>query len=166
MIRMLAPVLFLAPLAHAQSPQSPPCTDPAYRQFDFWLGEWSVTDPAGVKQGENSITSEEGGCLLVERWTSASGGSGQSYTFFDPGARQWRQIWVSGESVIDYAGGLNRDGEMELHGQIRHRDGRSAPFRGVWSKQPDGAVRQQFDEFDLAQQRWISWFTGIYRLKS
>jgi hypothetical protein len=166
MIRLLALALLLAPPAVAQTPPIAPCTDPAYRQFDFWLGEWQVNDPAGAKQGDNSITTDEGGCLIVERWKSASGNSGQSYNFFDPGSRQWRQVWVSQGAVIDYAGGLNSAGAMELQGTIRYRDGRSAPFRGVWSRLPDGSVRQQFDEFDLAKQAWTGWFTGIYRRKS
>ena len=60
----------LAAPALAQTPVSapPPCTDAAYRQFDFWLGEWIVSDLAGKKQGDNSITREEGGCLILERW--------------------------------------------------------------------------------------------------
>src|SRR3970282_1522072 len=24
-----------------------PCSAPEYRQFDFWLGEWEVTNPSG-----------------------------------------------------------------------------------------------------------------------
>jgi len=166
MIRLLALALFLTGHAVAQTPTAASCADPAYRAFDFWLGEWLVDDPAGTRQGENSVTAEEGGCLILERWTSASGGSGQSYNFFDPGLRQWRQVWVSQGAVIDYAGGLNKAGGMELQGTIRYRDGRSAPFRGVWSILPDGSVSQQFEEFDLARQTWTSWFTGIYRRKS
>lgn len=159
-----------AATSHAQTPPAPPapppsCTESVYRAFDFWLGEWTVTDPAGAKAGENSITAEEGGCLLVERWRSASGGSGQSYNFFDPGARQWRQLWVSTGAVIDYSGGLNDKGEMELRGLIHYRDGHSAPFMGIWSKQADGSVRQHFEEFDPASQTWTDWFTGIYRRK-
>jgi hypothetical protein len=169
MKRMLALALLLSPTAIAQTPTPTPpppgCTAPAYRDFDFWLGEWTVTGPAGTKAGENSITSQEGGCLIVERWTSAGNGSGQSYNFYDPGTMQWRQLWVSGSSVIDYSGGLNAKGEMVLRGQIRYRDGRSAPFMGVWSKQPDGTIRQHFQEFDLPTQQWTDWFTGTYRRK-
>ena len=167
MKRLIALALLLSPGALAQAPAPPPgCTAPAYRDFDFWLGEWVVTTVDGAKAGENSITSEEGGCLIVERWTSTSGGSGQSYNFYDPGSMQWRQVWVSAGSVIDYAGGLNERGEMVLRGQIRCRDGRSAPFTGVWSKQADGAIRQHFKEFDLPTQTWKDWFVGDYRRKA
>ena len=159
----------LALPACAQSPPTPPappaCTDAAYRQFDFWLGSWTVHDASGAKAGDNLVTSEEGGCLIVERWRAVSGNTGRSYNFYDPGTMQWRQVWVSRDNVIDYAGGLNAKGEMELRGQIRYRDGRSAPFLGVWTKQADGSVRQHFEEFDREKMEWVDWFTGTYRRK-
>ena len=162
---IFAGLLAARAVAQAPAPSPVPCTDAAYRQFDFWLGEWTVSDPVGKKQGENSITREEGGCLILERWKSASGNTGQSYNFYDPGSMQWRQVWVSKDNVMDYSGGLNAKGDMELRGQIRYRDGRSAPFFGAWTKQPDGSVRQHFEEFDSETKRWTEWFTGIYRKK-
>ncbi len=77
--------------AVAQDAQ-PACTDDIYRAFDFWLGEWDVALPNGDRAGVNSITAEENGCLVLERWRSASGGTGQSYNFYDPAAAQWRQL--------------------------------------------------------------------------
>jgi hypothetical protein len=77
----------------------------------------------------------------------------------------WRQVWVSKDNVIDYSGGLNAKGEMELRGQIRYRDGRSAPFLGVWTRQADGSIRQHFEEFDPETKKWVEWFTGVYHKK-
>src|SRR5262245_26786531 len=117
--RVVLAALVAAP-ACAQAPvqSQSACTGDVYRQFDFWVGAWTVSDGQGVKQGDNVITREEGGCLILERWTAVSGNTGQSYNFYDPGTMQWRQVWVSKDSVIDYAGGLNARGEMELRGQI------------------------------------------------
>ena len=39
-----------------------------FREFDFWVGEWEVHDGEGTLVGENAITSEESGCVLVEKW--------------------------------------------------------------------------------------------------
>ncbi len=164
----LAAAVLLALPACAQTPaaSASACTDPAYRQFDFWLGEWIVSDSTGADAGVNVVSREEGGCLIVERWTAKSGNTGQSYNFYDPATMQWRQVWVSKDNVIDYAGGLNAKGEMELRGQIRYRDGRSAPFLGVWTKLPGGSLRQHFEEFDPETKAWTDWFTGTYRRKS
>jgi hypothetical protein len=55
-----------------------PCSRELHHAFDFWIGDWEVTDLEGKPVGRNAISTEESGCLLVERWTSASGGTGQS----------------------------------------------------------------------------------------
>jgi hypothetical protein len=54
---------------------------------------------------------------------------------------------------------------MVLEGDIRYRDGRTAPFKGAWTKQADGSVRQHFEEYDPEKKTWGEWFTGIYRKK-
>ena len=141
-----------------------PCDDEAYHQFDFWVGDWEVTDRAGQLQGTNSITREEGGCLLVERWTSAAGNTGQSYNFYSPVNDEWRQVWVSAGLIIDYTGGLTETGSMKLTGTIvYHQSGTRAPFTGEWTPNPDGSVTQHFEQYSADKDEWVEWFTGIYR---
>lgn len=150
----------------AAAPAPPPgCDDGVYRQFDFWAGEWEVFNPAGKKAGENSITIEEKGCLLVERWTGVGGGTGQSYNFVDEANGDWRQVWVSAGATIDYTGGLNDDGEMVLEGRIAYRNGKKAPFRGTWTPNEDGTVTQHFEEYDSEKESWSDWFIGVYKPK-
>ncbi len=157
-----------ASVARAQEsvPTPPPapanCEGDAYRAFDFWVGDWIVTDPAGTEQGSNTITSEENGCLLVERWTSATGSTGQSYNYYNPERGTWRQVWVSAGGVIDYEGGLTETGSMKLVGEIVNRNGTSAPFTGEWTPNEDGTVTQHFEQQDTETGEWSVWFTGIY----
>ena len=146
-------------------PQAPACTDDIYRAFDFWLGEWEVFDINGDKAGDNRITSQENGCLLLEEWTSAQGVTGQSYNFYDTGLEKWRQVWVSVHGSIDYSGDLNEDGAMVLEGESAYRTGVVAPFRGTWTLQEDGSVRQHFEQYDAEKEEWVDAFIGIYRKK-
>ena len=155
-----------APAAASQKAPNPCETEPAFSQFDFWVGDWDVFDPAGVKQGRNQITKAEGGCLLIERWRSARGTTGQSYNFYDPITKKWRQVWVSRGMSIDYVGGVSPDGSMVLTGEIHYHQGQSFPFRGRWTPLDDGAVRQHFEQFDPDKQEWATWFTGIYRRRA
>lgn len=169
-ILMVSSLLFAGAGAGAAVAQSPaPCEDEVYRQFDFWLGDWEVTQVGGAGDGQvagtNSITSQEQGCLIVEHWTNSGGGTGQSYNFHDPGTGQWRQIWVSAGAVIDYAGGLNEEGQMVLEGEIRNHAGPVAPFRGIWTPNSDGSVLQHFEQYDENSGEWQTWFTGMYRRK-
>lgn len=139
-----------------------PCTTDLYRAFDFWLGTWQVTDANGVVQGTNRITAEEGGCLVLERWTSNTGGTGQSYNYVDPETGNWRQVWVSAFGNIDYKGGLTDSGSMRLEGEITYRNGSSFPFTGEWTPQEDGTVRQYFEQYNSETDAWDPWFLGIY----
>lgn len=146
-------------------PDAPSCSDDIYRAFDFWLGDWEVFDINGNKAGDNRISSRENGCLLLEEWTSAQGDTGQSYNYYDPGMKKWRQIWVSVHGTIDYAGGLNENGAMVLEGEIASRAGVTAPFKGTWALQEDGSVRQHFEQYNAEKDEWADWFIGTYRKK-
>lgn len=150
--------------AYLQAQLPPSCDADAYRQFDFWVGAWDVYDVQGQKVGENIISSEEGGCLLVERWTASSGGTGQSYNFYNPDTDEWRQVWVARGSIIDYTGGLGEDGSMNLEGTLTPRSGgRAQPFRGRWTPLEDGSVQQTFWLKNAETGAWDVWFDGNYR---
>lgn len=150
-----------APAAPAQPAPPPPCQEEVYRAFDFWIGTWNVTSQ-GKQAGTNRITSQEGGCLILEEWTGAQGGTGQSYNFYDTGIEKWRQVWVSGFGTIDYAGGLDDEGRMVLEGTIAYRNGTTNGFRGVWTPNPDGTVTQHFTQQDNETGEWADWFIGEY----
>lgn len=148
----------------APAPQpAGPCTSDIYHAFDFWLGEWEVRDQNGTLQGHNTITSEEGGCLILESWAALNnGGTGQSYNYVDPASGKWRQIWVSTTSNIDYEGGPTEAGGIKLEGEITYRGGATFPFTGEWAPQEDGSVRQYFEQYDPEADAWNPWFLGIY----
>ena len=46
------------------------CCSDNHKAFDFWIGEWKVTNADGSIAGYNSIVKEEGNCLLKENWKS------------------------------------------------------------------------------------------------
>ena len=101
--------------------------------------------------------------MLNEHWTSAAGNTGESSNFYNPVTAQWRQLWVdAGSSIIDISGGLE-DGSMVLSGSIYYfKPAKKRGFRGRWTLQPDGSVRQFFEEQDDGGN-WQVWFEGFYR---
>ena len=155
--------------ATAVAPPPPACaTDAApYRDFDFWIGDWDVFDTADNVAGTNSISRRENGCLLVEEWTGATGGSGTSLNFVDPATGKWRQVWMSQGALIDYTGELDDAGVMRLEGEITYnRTGQSLPFRGSWALNADASVTQGFTQYNPETDAWDPWFTGIYKRQS
>jgi len=146
----------------APAQRASPCESGAYREFDFWAGNWIVKVASGEEAGRNSIEIEQRGCALVERWTSADGSTGMSVNFYDPVARVWTQQWVSPGAVLTMTGGLV-DGAMVLEGPLHYRkDGRATLLRGTWTRLPDGRVRQYFQESSDQGKTWTDWFDGYY----
>jgi len=144
------------------SAAAPPCADGPFRQFDFWAGEWDVRDAAGKPAGINTISKEENGCVLVERWRSAGGGTGQSYNYYDPAAGKWKQLWIGLGLLLHMEGGMH-EGGMRLEGPLQYLgQGKTTLLRGTWSPLPDGGLRHLFEESADGGATWTTWFDGYY----
>ncbi len=141
-----------------------PCEhDGQFSEFDFWVGEWDVHVASGALAGHNEITREQRSCVLIENWTSASGGGGMSINYVDKITGEWVQVWndASG-SQINIRGGMTEEG-MLLTGTIHYvANAQTKPFRGLWTPLEDGSVRQYFEQSDDDGATWVSWFEGFY----
>ena len=152
----------------AAAPAGGPCAAAEYRQFDFWVGDWDVSqkgEPAGV----NTIQAVHGGCALQENWqgTGEGGISGSSYNIYDRATGKWHQSWVdSSGSLLLLDGGLV-DGSMVLQGQRPTRDGSGqASHRITWTPNPDGSVRQLWEASTDGGANWSVLFDGLYVLRT
>ena len=157
--------LMIFVMLSAQAQQQPPfdcSTSHHHREFDFWIGKWSVRDSSGKVLGKNAIRKVQNGCALEEQWVSVRGGTGQSINYYHPGSEEWRQLWTDGgASIIELRGGLDA-GSMALEGTIYYLSKSvERKFRGTWTPLGDGRVRQLFEEQD-EQGDWEVWFDGFY----
>lgn len=90
----------------ATNAQKIPCSNPLYRQFDFWIGAWEVFGVDGVKAGDSKISLILDSCVILEEWASAATQqglryAGKSFNTYNASTKQWQQTWV------DNAGGTN-----------------------------------------------------------
>jgi hypothetical protein len=148
--------------AAAPTPAPKPCTAPAYREFDFWLGSWDVTNPAGKTAGTNRITGILGGCALREEWTGAGGSSGTSLNVYDADAKRWRQTWVDDRGGVLLLSGGIRKGKMVLEGDTPAPGGATVRQRITWTPLSGGRVRQFWDSSADGGKTWKTEFDGIY----
>jgi tetratricopeptide (TPR) repeat protein len=99
----------------AKKNQRPCAYTPENRQFDFWVGEWSVTTTQGaVPAGDSKIELILEDCVVQENWKSQNGPySGKSYNMYNQALKRWEQYWVDnvGGNIFFY-GGL-KDGVMD-----------------------------------------------------
>ena len=106
-----------APLLEEAKHNQAPCQYTAeFRQFDFWVGEWSVVATQGrTPAGESRIEPILGQCVILENWTSIGsvGYSGKSYNTYNISLKRWEQFWVDNSAgMIHFHGGL-KDGVMD-----------------------------------------------------
>ncbi|MEP2772424.1 MAG: hypothetical protein ABJH05_09760 [Fulvivirga sp.] len=173
LLTLILPLLIGKSFAQSQSETNherpvPLCSsdDKPYRDFDFVVGEWEMFDKDGKKVGEQSYVKREQGCLITEEWTTTTGGTGHGMTFVDPSTGLWRQVYVSPLGQIDYSGGIDENGSMVLEGTIHPTDGKpSAPIRGIWTKQDDGSIEEEFLILNSKTNTWFTFYYGIARKK-
>lgn len=138
-----------------------------YRDFDFVIGNWDFYTPDGTKIGEQIYTKREQDCLILEEWKLNSGGTGLGMTFVDPKSGLWHQVWMSPMFHIDYSGGLDEKGAMVLEGTIYPNNGdKSSAIRGIWARETDGSVKQEFFVLIDKTNTWEILFAGLARPKT
>lgn len=139
--------------------------DPAERQFDFWIGDWEVFSPKGDRVGENRISREIAGRVLVERYRGRKGYQGSSFNSYEPASRSWRQTWVDSEGLtLNLVGGIV-DGRMVLTGS-RRPETAGVQDRISWEPRQDGSVRQLWESSKDGGKTWTVAFDGIYRRRA
>ena len=134
------------------------CTDPAHHEFDFWIGDWSVTEH-GKPAGSNRIDSLLAGCALLENWTGAGGTRGNSLNFYDANRRLWQQTWIDSSGSA-----LNLEGHFVAGHMILSslKPGATTADRITWTPNIDGSVRQLWEHTEDAGKTWTVAFDGLY----
>jgi hypothetical protein len=127
-------------------PVAPPnygCPGTEYRQFDFWVGKWTVTTPDGKPGGSSEVTLLDKGCVILESWTAAQGGSGHSLNVYDQADGKWHQTWVGATGDQVHYIGEFKDSAMRFVSDDIATPQR-APVKRTMTFEPraDGTVRQ------------------------
>jgi hypothetical protein len=158
---VLAP---LAPGGALPAQAKPACAAAAYRQFDFWVGDWTVTDPRGNVAGTNRIERILDGCVLQEHWVGSKGGSGTSLNMWNAAEGRWRQVWMDGTgSLLELRGGL--DGVAMVMSGEHSTPGRAGGVtleRITWTPLAGGDVRQLWQSSTDGGATWTTQFDGRY----
>ena len=144
------------------------CRGDAYRQFDFWLGEWDVArSVAGAAEARSSIQRMLRGCAIQETYSTDSGYTGESINWYDPERSLWRQTWIDNTGlVLELSGGLDEQERMVLQGPARTTSEASqVEDRLTWQRREDGQIEQHWEQRAPGESDWRRVFTGYYRAR-
>lgn len=127
-----------------------PCRyDANYRALDFWVGDWTVTNPQGAAAGTSHVEQIVDGCAIFENWTGAYGDTGKSFTSYDAANKRWDQHWVgSAGAVTEYLGSV-KDGAV-----VMIATSATGLTRLTFAKLPGGSVRQLFESSTDGGKTW------------
>lgn len=144
-----------------------PCYyDPNYTHFDFWLGQWDVF-VGDLKVGENTITKQEGGCAILEQYTTARNYVGQSLNFYDPSDGRWKQFWLDNtQSLTKYEESDRKPGYLQFVSSPESIPANTGTLRMTFTQQEDGSVRQLIEQQQADSNEWQVVFAGKYVKKS
>jgi len=129
-----------------------PCKyDATYRALDFWVGDWTVTNPQGATAGTSHVEKIVDDCAIFENWTGAYGDTGKSFTSYNAATEQWDQHWVgSAGAVTEYLGTLESGAIVMIATTA------TGLTRLTFSKLPDGKVRQLFEGSTDGGKTWTT----------
>ncbi len=144
----------------AQPATQAPCAAPAYRQFDFWAGDWDAFDVGSPnKSAHVRVDPTLDGCVLREDYQAVDGHEGQSFTIYDAARKVWHQSWVTNRGQMLEIEGKLEAGEMVLSGED-HAKGELV--RGTW-KPVEGVVQESGVTSSDGGKTWKPWFDLMFR---
>lgn len=152
--------------------QNLPCSNPVYRQFDFWVGSWEAFGVKGAKAGDSKISIILDSCIILEEWTSASlqNGfrySGKSFNTYNAGTKQWQQTWIDNAGgSTEYLRGEASDGKIVFYAdKVAGPKGKEFMRRLTFSKLSQDKVRQFGERSDDGGKTWTVEYDLEYRRK-
>ena len=148
----------------AQNKPSIPCNDPAYTQFNFWIGKWDVYNSQGKLIGHNNVVKMPNACAIQENWTSVTSKSkGTSYNYYNKTDNTWNQLWIDNTGFSLVLKGAFKENSMTLLSELLHNDKGSFYNQITWTKNNDGSVTQVWNYLDENRKKIKEVFKGIYK---
>jgi tetratricopeptide (TPR) repeat protein len=151
-------------ILHDATHAATPCADdPERRKFDFWAGDWSVTTAGGTNVGSSRVEVINGGCSLLENWTSARGSTGKSLNSYNPATSKWQQYWVDQTGgVTEYRDSEWQNGSLSFVATGMQSNGTPVLQRLTFSALSDSVVRQHGERSTDAGKTWTTTYDFYY----
>ena len=157
---------FTAALASIRASRFPCAADERHHSFDFWIGEWTVTQN-GQFAGSSSVQPILGHCTVFEQWESVNATFGKSFNYYDPAHDHWRQIWIGDSgSIIEFTGEARDGGIFFTAETIDPADGAVTQHKFEFTQIGEGGVRQYWETSADSGETWQTIWDGRYERRA
>lgn len=163
---IISMLMMVTHLTWAQPAGRKPCgTNPVYRFFDFWIGEWEAFGAKG-KGGDSKISLILDSCVILEEWTSTQQGyAGKSFNTYNPATKMWQQTWVDNRGgITEYNNSVwEKDKMIVTTANQQQANGSWLMQRMTFTKLSDDKVRQYGENSTDGGKTWTTSFDLEYR---
>jgi hypothetical protein len=153
------------PAANA-APESGSCVaNSESRQFDFWLGEWSVSYPGAPNASYSKVYLELGECVLVENWSGGKSHQGINIFAYSADDRHWHGMFADNEGRVHVFEGKVAAGSAEFLGPSRGPNGEAVLNRIRVVRLGPDRVEESWEKSSDNGSTWSTVFRGEYTRK-
>ena len=151
--------------AVANADDAKPCAVGEHRQFDYWLGNWSVSyggPPVGTSKVELALDQ----CMLVESWDGAKNHSGKTIFAYSPDDHSWYGMFADNEGRVHiFNQGKVSAGTAEFQGTSRGPNGETVLNRVTIVRASADKVDQTWEKSSDNGTTWKVAYRGEYTRK-
>jgi hypothetical protein len=145
---------------------SPPCSaNPASRQLDFWLGDWTVTYPEMSATSSSKVHLSLDKCLVIESWVGGKGHTGENMFAYSADDKSWHGMFADNEGRVHVFEGKVASGSAEFTGPSRGPNGEAILNRIKIVRLSDNHVHQTWEKSNDNGATWNMEFQGDYTRK-
>ena len=157
---LLVGLLPLMAIAQNQTP----CESEAYRQFDFWVGKWTVYKTGtDTILGHSHIKNILNDCVIEENWKSNSSAyEGKSFNTYSPQDSTWNQVWVDNSGSTLHFKGKYKNNVMDMYGESTIKQKTSHFNMSFTYNEKENTVRQVWKLSADKGKSWNIIFDGTY----
>jgi hypothetical protein len=161
---LTAGVAMLLPAA-AYADDAKACATGEHRQFDYWLGSWSVSyggPPVGTSKVELALDQ----CMIVESWSGAKNHNGKTIFAYSPDDRSWYGMFADNEGRVHiFNRGKVSDGAAEFQGTSLGPTGETVLNRVKIVRVSADKVEQTWEKSSDNGETWKLAYRGEYTRK-
>jgi hypothetical protein len=136
------------------------------RQFDFWLGDWTVTFPGATGNGTSRVYLSLDQCLLTESWDSGAGLKGQNMFAYSPDDKAWHGLYADNRGRAHVFNGQVKPGLAEFDGPSHNAKGEPLLNRLKLVRLTNNKLEQTWEKSADNGATWKLEFRGDYARKS
>lgn len=137
-------------------------TNPANRELDFWLGNWTVTYPSATSSAMSTVSLDLDKCLIVENWNGGKGHSGKNMLAYSADDKSWHGMFADNEGRVHVFEGKVTSGVAEFHGPSVGPNGEAVLNRIKVIRETPDKVEQLWEQSTDSGANWKTVFQGEY----